>query len=230
MQIHAKDIFFCFCIQVLACHTQYFASTFFHLMCLRSHHVSVFWSLSQRPTLCDLMDCSMPGSPVLHSQNLLKFLSIESVMLSYHLILCSLLLLLSSIFHSIRVFSYESTLHIRWPQYWSFSFGISPSNDYSGLLECRIDWLISLLSEGLSRVFSNTTVWKHRFFGAQPPLWSNCHIHTWLLEKLQPWLYGPLSTKWLLCFLIKLSRFVTAFVSRSKCLLISFKFHLIKLE
>ena len=139
MQIHAKDIFFCFCIQVLACHTQYFASTFFHLMCLRSHHVSVFWSLSQRPTLCDLMDCSMPGSPVLHSQNFLKFLSIESVMLSYHLILCSLLLLLSSIFHSIRVFSYESTLHIRWPQYWSFSFGISPSNDYSGLLECRID-------------------------------------------------------------------------------------------
>ena len=139
MQIHAKDIFFCFCIQVLACHTQYFASTFFHLMCLTSHHVSVFWSLSQCPTLCDLMDCSMPGSPVLHSQNLLKFLSIESVMLSYHLILCSLLLLLSSIFRSIRVFSNESTLHIRWPQYWSFSFGISPSNDYSGLLECRID-------------------------------------------------------------------------------------------
>ena len=134
-----KIYFFCFCIQVLACHTQYFASTFFDLMCLRYHHVSVFWSLSQRPTLCDLMDCSMPGSPVLHSQNLLKFLSIESVMLSYHLILCSLLLLLSSIFPSIRVFSNESTLHIRWPQYWSFSFGISPSNDYSGLLECRID-------------------------------------------------------------------------------------------
>ena len=72
--------------------------------------------------------------------------------------------------------------------------------------------LISLLSQGLSRVFSNTTVWKHQFFGAQPPSWSNCHIHTWLLKKPQFWLYGPLSTKWFLCFLIKLSRFVTAFL------------------
>ena len=104
--------------------------------------------LVSKSTLCDLMDCSMPGSPVLHSQNLLKFLSIESVMLSYHLILCSLLLLLSSIFPSIRVFSNESTLHIRWPQYWSFSFGISPSNDYSGLLECRIDWFDLLAVRG----------------------------------------------------------------------------------
>ena len=92
-----------------------------------------------------------------------------------------------------------------------------------GCLSVGLTDLISLLSEGLSRVFSNTTVWKHRFFGAQPPLWSNCHIHTWLLEKPQPWLYGPLSTKWLLCFLIKLSRFVTAFLSRSKCLLISWR-------
>ena len=90
-----------------------------------------------------------------------------------------------------------------------------------GCLSVGLTDLISLLSEGLSRVFSNTTVWKHRFFGAQPPLWSNCHIHTWLLEKPQPWLYGPLSTKWLLCFLIKLSRFVTAFLPKSKCLLIS---------
>ena len=136
MQIHAKDIFFCFCIQVLACRTQYFASTFFHLICLRSHHVSAFCcSVSKScPTLCDLVDCSRPGSLVFRSLSLLKFLSIDSVMLSYHLTLCSLLLLLSSVFPSIRVFSNEFTLHIRWPQYWSFNFGISPSNDYSGLL------------------------------------------------------------------------------------------------
>ena len=93
------------------------------------------------------------------SWSLLKCMSIESVMLSNHLILCCLLVLLPSIFPSIRVFSSESVLRIRWPKYWSFSFSISPSNEYSGL--------ISLQSKGLSRVFSNTTVQKHQFFGAQ---------------------------------------------------------------
>ena len=91
-------------------------------------------------------------------------MSIELVMPSNHLILCRPLLLLS-IFPSIRVFSNESALHIRWPKYWSFSFNINPSNEHLGLI-FRMDW-ISLQSKGLSRVFFNTTVQKHEFFGAQ---------------------------------------------------------------
>ena len=104
-------------------------------------------------------------------------MSIELVMPSNHLILCCPLLL-PSIFASIRVFSNESALHIRWPKSWSFSFSISisPSNEYSGLISFRIDWWISLQSNGLSRVFSNSTVQKHQFLGAQPSLWSNSHM------------------------------------------------------
>ena len=101
------------------------------------------------------------------SQSLPKYMSIESVMPSNHLILCHPLLLPPSIFPSIRVFSNESALCIRWPNYWSFSFNISPFNEYSGLISFRIDWLVSLQSRGLSRVFSNTTVQKHQFFCAQ---------------------------------------------------------------
>ena len=112
------------------------------------------------------------------SRSLLKLMSIESVMPSNHLILCHPLLLLPSIFPSIRVFSNESALHIRWPKYWSFS--ISPSNEYSELISFK---MISLQSKGLSRVFSNITVQKHQFFGTQPSLQSSSHIHTWLLKK-----------------------------------------------
>ena len=94
------------------------------------------------PTLCKPMDCSTPGFPVVtDSQNLLKLMSIESVMPSNHLILCRPLLLLPSVFPSIRVFSSESVLCIRWPKYWSFSFNINPSNEYSGLISFRIEWL-----------------------------------------------------------------------------------------
>ena len=82
------------------------------------------------------------------TQSLLKLMSIESVMLSNHLILCCLLLLLSSVFPSIRVFSNESALHIRWPKYWSFSFSISPSNEYSGLISFNIDWFDLLAVQG----------------------------------------------------------------------------------
>ena len=92
-------------------------------------------------TLCNLMDCSSPGFPVLY--RLLEFvqlMSIESMMLSNHLILCQILLLLPSIFPSIRLFINELALCIRWPKYWSFSFSISPSNEYSGLIFFRIDW------------------------------------------------------------------------------------------
>ena len=119
------------------------------------------------------------------SQSLLKLMSIQSVMLSNHLILCCPLLLLPSIFPSIRVFPNELVLCIKWPKYWSFSFSIIPSNEYSELISYSIDWLISLQSKGLSRVFSSTAVQKHQFFRAKPSLWSNSHIHAWLLEKSQ---------------------------------------------
>ena len=91
---------------------------------------------------------------ITNSQSLLKLMSIESVMPSNHLILCHPLLLLPSIFSSIRVFSKESVLCIRWPKYWSFSFSISPFNEYSGLISSRVDWLISLQSKGLSPLTS----------------------------------------------------------------------------
>ena len=120
---------------------------------------------------------------ITNSLSLLKFMSMESVMPSNHLILCRTLLLPPSIFPSIRIFSNKSVLCIRWPKYWSFSFSISPSNEYSVLISFMMDWLDSLLSKELSRVFSNTTVQKHQFFGAQLSLQSNCHIHTRLLEN-----------------------------------------------
>ena len=104
---------------------------------------------------------------ITNSQSLPKLMSMESVMPSSHLILCCLLLLLTSIFPSIRVFSNESTLRIRWAKYWSFSFSISPSSEHPGVISFRMDWLDLLAVQGLSRVFSNTTVQKHQFFGAQ---------------------------------------------------------------
>ena len=104
---------------------------------------------------------------ITNSQSLLRLMPIKLVMPSNSLITCHPLLLLPSIFPSIRVFSSESVLHIRWPKYWSFSFSISPSNEYSGLISFRWTGWISLQSKGLSRVFSNTTVQMHQFFGAQ---------------------------------------------------------------
>ena len=125
------------------------------------------------PIFCNLMDCSTPGFSV-HQQlpELAQTHVLESVMPSNHLILCHPLLLLPSI----RVFSNQSALHIRWPK--DRSIGISPSNEYSELISFRLTGLISLLSRGLSRVFSNTTVQKRQFFGALPSSQSNSHIHT----------------------------------------------------
>ena len=99
-------------------------------------------------------------------QSLLRLMSTELVVPSNHLILCCSLLLPPSIFPRLRVFSSESALHSRWPKYWSFSFSISPSNEYSGPISFRTDWL-NILSKGFSRVFSNTTVQKNQFFSAQ---------------------------------------------------------------
>ena len=133
-------------------------------------------------TLCDPLDCSTPGLPV-HPQIPESTQTHRVMMPSNRLILCHPLLL-PSIFPSIRVFSDESVHHIRWPEYWSFSFSISPSNEYSGLIPLGWTGWISILSKGLLRVLSNTTFQKHQFFGTQLSLWSNSHIHTLLLEKI----------------------------------------------
>ena len=120
---------------------------------------------------------------ITNSQSPPKPMSIGSVMPSNQLILCRPLLLLPPIPPSIRVFSNESALRIRWPKYWIFSFSISPSMNTQDWSPSGWTGWISLLSKGLSRVFSNTTVQKHQFFGTQFSLWSNSHIHTWPLEK-----------------------------------------------
>ena len=132
--------------------------------------------------------------------SMLKLMSTESMMPSNHLILCHPLLLPPSIFPSIRVFSNESAFCIRCPKYWSFSFSISLSSECLGLISFRTAWL-SLQSKGLSRVFSNTAVQNHQFFGTQLSLWSNSHNYKWLLAKL--------------------FRLVIDFLPRSKRLLIS---------
>ena len=119
------------------------------------------------PTLWDPVDCSTPGFPVHHQlPSLLKLMSIKSVMLSNHHILCCCLLL-PSVFPSIKVFSNESVLHIRWPKYWNFSLGISPCNGYSEMISFRFDWFDLLVVQGTLRGLSNTIVQKHQFFGTQ---------------------------------------------------------------
>ena len=117
------------------------------------------------------------------SWSLLKLTSIESVVPSNHLILCRPLLLLPSVIPSIRVFSNESALPIRWPKYWSFSFSMSPSNEYAGLISFRMDWLDLLSVQETLKILSSTTIWKHQFFCAQLSLWSNSDTHTYLLEE-----------------------------------------------
>ena len=113
-----------------------------------------------------------------NSRSSLKLMSIELVMPSSHLILCHPLLLLPPIPPSIRVFFNESTLHMRWPKYCSFSFSIIPSKEHPGLISFRMDWLDLLAVQGTLKVFPNTTVQKHQFFGAQLSSQSNSHIHT----------------------------------------------------
>ena len=117
-----------------------------------------------------------------NSWNLLKLMSIESLIPSNHLILCHPLLL-PSIFPSIRVFSNESVLSIKWPKYWSFSFNISPSNEYSGLISFRMGWLDLLAVQGTLKSLLEHHSSKASFFSAQLSSQSNSHIHTWLLEK-----------------------------------------------
>ena len=133
-------------------------------------------------TLCDPVDCSTPGFPVLHylqdfAQTHVHWVG-DAKQLSHPLSPPSHL---PSIFPSIRVFSNESVFLIRWPKYWS-SASVLPMN-IQGWFPLGLTGLISLLSKGLSRGFSNTTIQRHKFFSAQPSLWFNSHIHAWLLEK-----------------------------------------------
>ena len=120
---------------------------------------------------------------ITNSRSSLRLTSIETVMPSSHLILCRPLLLLPPIPPSIRVFCNESTLHMRWPKYWSFSFSIIPSKKIPGLISLRMDWMDLPAVQGTLKSFSNTTLQKHQFFGAQPSSQSNSHIHTWPQEK-----------------------------------------------
>ena len=159
-----------------------------------------------------------------NSRSLLKLLSIEPVMPSNHLILCHPPLLLPSVFPRIRVFSNESVLHIRWPKYWSFSFMnewiFNPSNEYSGLISFRIDWLDLLAVQGTrGRVFSNTTFQKHQlqcsaFFIVQL---SHPYITTGKTIALTRWIFVG---KVMFLLFNMLSRLAIAFLPRSKCLLI----------
>ena len=154
-------------------------------------HVQLFvtpWTAAHQASLSFTVSCS-----------LLKFMFIESVMLSNHLILCCPLVLLLSIFPSSGSFL-ASLLFTSGGQSIEASASVLSMN-IQDWVPVRLIGLISLQSKGLSRVFSNTTIWKHQFFSAQPSLWSNSHIHSWLLEKPLLWLYGPLSAKWYLCFL-----------------------------
>ena len=147
-------------------------------------------------------------------------MTIESVTPSSRLIFCCPLLPLPSIFPSIRVFSNESALRIRWPKYWSYSFSMSPSNEYSGMISFMIDWFDLLSVQGtlkslLQHHSSNASILQHSTF-----LWSNSHIHTWLLDKPKLWLNGTVDKVMFLLFNM-LSRLVIAILPRSKHLLIS---------
>ena len=167
-------------------------------------------------TLCDPMNCRTPGLPVHH-----QLMSIESVMPSNHLIFCHPFLLLPSIFPSIRVFSNESALRIRWPKYWSFSISISPSNEYSGLISFMVDWLDLLAVQGTLKSLLQhhnskaSILWHSAFFMVQlshPYMTTGKPIALTMgtfVSKVMPLLFNVLS------------RFVIAFLPRSKHLLIS---------
>ena len=168
-------------------------------------HFTYCWSLAWRILSITLLECAVQFSSVqslsrvrlfvtpwiaarraslsiTNSRSSVRLTSIKSVMPSSHLILCCRLLL-PPIPTTIRVFSNESTLHMRWPKYWSFSFSIIPSKELPGLISFRMDWLDLLAVQGTLKSLSNTTVKKHQFFGAQPSSQSTSHIHTWPQEK-----------------------------------------------
>ena len=150
------------------------------------------------------------------SHSLLKLISIEWMMLYNYFILCCPLLLLPSIFPNMRVFSSESALPIRWPKYWSFSFSISPSNGYSGLISFRIDWLNLLAVQGTLKSLLQHHSWKAYILQHSAFLWPNSHIHIWLLEKNIVLTLWTFDSKVMPLLFNTLSRFVIAFFLRSK--------------
>ena len=167
------------------------------------------------------MDCSTPGLPITNSWSLPKLMSIESVMPSNHLILCHHLLLLPSIFPSTRVFSNETALHIRWPKYWSFSFNISSSNEHSGLISFRKDWLDLLAVQGtlkslLQHHSSKASILWHSAFSMVQL--SHPYMTTGKTIALTRWAFVG---KVMSLLFNMLSRLVITFLPKSKCLLIS---------
>ena len=173
------------------------------------------------PTLCDPMVCSTPGFPVHHQLPELAQTHVHRIGDANHFILCHALLHLPSIFPSIRVISKESILPIRWPKYWSFSFSISPSSEYSGLISSRMDWLDLLAVQGtlkslLQHHTSKTSVLQHSaFFMVQL---SHPYMTT---EKAIALTIGTFVGKVMSLVFTTLPRFVIAFLPRSKQLLIS---------
>ena len=170
------------------------------------------------------MDYTMPGLPVHHqlpSNTILKLMSIELVMPSNHLILCRPLLLPPSVFPSIRVFSYKSVLHIRWPKYWSFSFNISPPNEHPGLISFRMDWLDLLAVQGTLK-----SLLQHHSSKASIPQCSAFFIvqlsHPYMTTGKPIALTRQTFVGKVMSLLFNmLSRLVITFLLRSKCLLIS---------
>ena len=177
------------------------------------------------PTVCDLMDCITPNSLVFHY--LPEFSqSMESLMPSNHLILCCPLVLLPSIFPSIRVLFNELALHVRWPKYWSFSFTISPSNEYSRLISFRMNWFDLLAVQETLESFL-----QHHSSKASI-LWCSAFF---MVQLSHPYMTtGKITALTIQTFVLKLmsllfntlSRFVTGFLPRSKCLLISWQPHM----
>ena len=176
-------------------------------------HVQIFatpWTVARQASLS-----------ITSSQSSCKLMSIESVMPSNHLILCRPLLLLPSIFPSIRVFSNESALHIRWPKCWSFSFNISPSNEYSGLISFRMDWLDLLAVQGIRKSLLQHHIWKasilrrSAFFTVQL---SHPYTTTGKIIASTRWTFVDRVMSLLFNML---SRLVITFLPRSKRLLIS---------
>ena len=200
------------------CFLKYFSALLSLLLQFSSVNLATHLCL----TLCNSRDYNMSGFPVHHQlRSLLKLISIESVMPSNHLIFCRPLLLPPSIFSSIRVFSDESALHIRWPKYWSFSFSISPSNENSGLISFRMDWLDLLVVQGtlkslLQHHSSKASIlWCSAFFTVQL---SHLYMTTGKTRALTRWTFV---CKVMSLLFNMLSRLVIAFLPRGKRLLIS---------
>ena len=181
-----------------------------------------FSSVAQScPTLCDPMDCSMSGLPVTNSRSSPKLMSIQLVMPSNHLILCHPLLFQPPIPPSIRIFSNESTLCMRWPKYWSFSLSISPSNEHPGLVSFRMDWLDLLAVQGILKSLLQhhsskaSILWCSAFFTVQL---SHPYMNTGKTIALTRWTFVG---KVMSLLLNMLSRLLITFLPRSKHLLIS---------